>query len=248
MPRKPLSPSIADINGAPEGVAAVDRAVALLGSFKPGDGLLTLTVLSQRTGLYKSTVLRLLASLQQARLIQRDTETNRYALGPEIARLHGIYSESFSLGTVVMQTLKTLVAQTGESASFHVLKKQGPSFVRLCLFRVDSTHSLRDHVKAGDILPSDRGVGARVLIAFGDRDLAKGASSKEKALYKNIREDGYVALIGDRDPDLAGISAPVFTAAGSLVGAVTLTIPTHRYKTDHIHCVLEAARDLCARI
>ena len=149
---------------------------------------------------------------------------------------------------VVMQTLKTLVAQTGESASFHVLKQQGPSFVRLCQFRVDSPHSLRDHVKAGDILPSSRGVGARVLIAFVDHDLAKGATSKEKALYKNIREDGYVALIGDRDPDLAGISAPVFSAAGSLVGAVTLTIPTHRYKTDHIHWVIEAARDLCARI
>ncbi len=206
---------------------------------------MTLTDLAQRTGLYKSTVLRLLASLQQARLIQRDPETTRYGLGPEVARLHGVYSASFSMGTVVMQTLKHLVAQTGESASFHVSQKQGASLVRICLFRVDSPHSLRDHVRAGDVLPSDKGVGARVLIAFGDPSLSKNANAKDRALYKKIRAEGFAALIGDRDPDLAGISAPVFSTSGSLVGAVTLTMPAHRYSDAHVASVQEAARNLC---
>lgn len=46
------------------------------------------------------------------------------------------------------------------SASFHV--RQGNQ--RLCLFRVDSPQPIRDHIRAGDLLPLDRGVGgARVI-------------------------------------------------------------------------------------
>ena len=207
-----------------------------------------MTELAERTGMYKSTALRLLASLQHAGLMQRDAETGRYGLGPEIARLHAIYSASFSIGTVVTQALKSLVEKTGESAAYHVLQRQGASLVRIRLFRVNSPHSLRDHVTPGDVLPERRGAGARVLIAFGDPELQRGATAKEKALYRKIRSDGHVALVGDREPDLAGISAPVFSVDGSLAGAITLTMPAHRYDSAHIRFVLETAKNLSGHV
>jgi len=246
MPRKAQTESVSDLNAAPGGAAAVDRALSLLSAFQPGDEALSLAQFAERTQLYKSTVLRLLASLEHARLIRRQDD-GRYALGMEIARLHGLYAASQSLDRIVLPVLRALVAATGESAAYHVRQPQGDSWVRLCQFRVDSSHVVRDHVRAGDILPNDRGVGARVLIAFGpEAKLPRGA--KERKLYDTIRAQGWCALVGDRTAELAGISAPVFHADGSLAAAVTLTMPTHRYDEGYIEPVRAAAKELSGQV
>jgi len=242
MPRKAQTASPSDRDAAPGGAAAVDRALSLLRAFQPGDEALTLAQLAQRTQLYKSTVLRLLASLEHARFVRRQDD-GRYALGLEIARLHGLYAASQPLERVVMPVLRALAAATGESAAYHVRQPRDGGWARLCQFRVDSSHMVRDHVRAGDLLPGDRGAGARVLIAWGpEAELPHDAH--ERALYDAIRSRGFCALVGDRTAELAGISAPVFHADGRLAAAVTLTMPTHRYDARYAEPVCAAAREL----
>jgi len=238
MPRKAKIESVADADAAVGGVAAVDRALSILAAFKSEDASLGLNELAQRTQLYKSTVLRLLASLAHAHLIQQ-LEDGRYALGIQVARLHGVYAASFSLDRVVLPVLRQLVTATGESAAYHV--RQGEA--RLCLYRVDSPHPVRDHIRAGDLLPFDRGTGARVLIAF-DPDQEGAIAVQDQQLYAEIRAQGFCTAVGDRLSDVAGISAPVFKTDGSLAGALTLTMPSNRYQLSHVKTVLEMARKL----
>lgn len=228
MPRKSQIESVAEAEPAPGGTAAVDRALSLLFAFKSDERPLGLPELADRTRMHKSTVLRLLASLLHTQLVTRDDE-GRYRLGTGVARLNAVYASSFSLESVVMPVLRELVAATGESAAFHV--RQGHS--RLCLYRVDSPNPVRDHIRAGELLPLDRGAGGHLLLAF---------SAEAGERYEQIRRDGFVVLSGDRVPQLAGISAPSFDAAARLVGAVTLTMPTERLDTEHRHHVIKAAR------
>ena len=115
---------------------------------------------------------------------------------------------SFSLDRVVLPELRALVQATGESAAYHVRQGQGSDAVRLCLYRVDSPHPVRDHIRAGDVLPMNRGTGGRVLSAF-DPALAKSGSAADRKLLAAIRERGYFAATGDRLAEVAGISAPV---------------------------------------
>lgn len=211
MPRYPVK----DPQVSSSGVAAVDRALLVLASFRAGDRSLSLGELAARAGLVKSTALRLLASLMHFGLV-RKLDDGRYALGPEIARLQSIYTASFSLEGLVMPVLRSLVQRTKESAIFHV--RQGDA--RLCLYRVDSPQPLRDHAQVGDLLPLDRGAGGRVLLAFSG---AKGA------IYERIRREKVAALVGDRSKDLAGIASPVFKAGGEVAGAITLTMPAARF-------------------
>ena len=227
MPRKAAQPSLSAQQAAPGGVAAVDRAMSLIDAFSPESPVLGLAELAERTQQYKSTVLRLLASLEHSHIVQRQRD-GRFSLGPAIARLHAVYSASFSLESVVLPVLRELVAATRESAAFHV--RQGDQ--RLSLYRVDSTQSVRDHTKAGDLLPLDRGAGGRVLLAFSG---ARGVR------YTKIRRDQILVASGDRVPDLAGIAAPVFGAEGELVGAVALTIPANRLQARHSAPVRRAA-------
>ncbi|HEX2009429.1 MAG TPA: IclR family transcriptional regulator [Roseateles sp.] len=221
MPRKAATPSLAETQAAPGGVGAVDKALSLLSAFRPGDTALGLAELAERTRLYKSTALRLIASLEHARLLQR--------------RADGLYAASFSLEAEVLPVLQALVARTRESAALHV--RQGEQ--RLCLYRVDSPQPLRDHLRAGDLLPLEQGAGGRVLLAFG------GARGKA---HEQIRAQGYAELDGDRVEGLAGIAAPVFKLGGELVGALTLSLPSSRLKPQLAAEVRRAARDLSRRL
>lgn len=232
MPRKPASPSLADEQAAPGGAAAVDRALSLLLAFQSGDAPLSVTELAQRTKLYKSTALRLLASLAHAGLL-RKTAQGLWTLGPEVSRLAALYTASFSLEDQVLPVMKGLVEKTGESVALHV--RQGQQ--RLCLYRVDSPHLLRDHVRAGDVLPLDRGAGGRVLMAFG------GAKGK---IYDKVRQEGHILTTGDRVPGLVGVSAPIWKSDGELLGALTLTVPESRFKERFVADLKSAAATLCA--
>lgn len=235
MPRKAASPSLADTQAAPGGVGAVDKALSLLTAFRAGDTVLSLAELAGRTQLYKSTALRLIASLEHARLLQRRADGGGYALGPELTRLQAIHAAGFSLEAEVTPVLRALVARTRESAALHV--RQGEQ--RLCLFRVDSPQPLRDHLSAGDLLPLNQGAGGRVLLAFA------GARGQR---YEQIRRDGLAEISGDRVEGLSGIAAPVFGARGELVGALTLSLPSSRLKPGLAEDVRRAAAELCRRL
>lgn len=232
----PRYPSQAPRNSSSEagGVAAVDRALSLLAAFQEGDRSLSLSELAGRAHLVKSTALRLLASLIHFGLVQR-LEDGRYTLGAEVARLQSIYTRAFSLEAVVLPVLRDLVDETRESAVYHV--RQGD--LRLVLYRVDSPQPIRDHVKVGDVVPLDRGAGGRVLMAY---------SGEAGSLYDRIRREGVVAVVGDRSPELAGVAAPVFKAGGELAGVVTLTMPTNRFRQEHVAPVKAAARRISEKL
>lgn len=234
MPRKPLQPSVADRNASPGGSAAVDKAVSLLRLFVSADAPLSLTDCAERSTLYKSTALRLLASLEHGQLVVRHPD-GRYGLGPEVARLAAAYDEHFSLESAVLPVLRDLVTQTNESAAFYVRHEDS----RLCQFRIDSPRIVRDHARVGDLMPLDRGAAGRLMMAYAG---AKGI------LYDRIRQERLAVLSGDRVPDVAGIAAPVFGVSGQLAGALTLTMPAHRLDTAQVPFVVAAAARLSTRL
>jgi DNA-binding IclR family transcriptional regulator len=231
--RDEVDPSAASPTGV-AGVAAVDRALALLSAYRDGDAALTLTELAARTGLYKSTTLRLLGSLQTAGYMRR-LESGAYALGTEVARLHQVFEKSFALDELVLPALRALVKATHESAAFHV--RHGDA--RLCLYRVDSPQPIRDHIRAGDVLPLNRGAGGRVLSAFS------GSTGKGNEAIRRLK---VLTVSDDRVEGVAGVSAPVFDYRGALLGALTLTMPTSRLTAllakRYEELVLDSARSL----
>src|SRR5215212_4776428 len=90
MPKRSARLSLADQSAAPGGAAAVDRALTLLKLFGTSRCALQLSELAERAQLYKSTTLRLLASLEHAQLVQRQPD-GRYALGPAIPWLRLLF-------------------------------------------------------------------------------------------------------------------------------------------------------------
>ncbi len=197
------------------GVAAVDRALSILGAFVDAEPTLSLSRIAQKTGLYKSTTLRLIDSLEASGYIRR-LSSGDYQLGPTLFRLGMQYQKAFNLGDFVVPQLQELVRETVESASFYVRTGQS----RLCLFRVDSPQAVRDHVRMGDELPLRKGAAGHVLTAF----------ESGIAVAKIAAKDRFVTVsFGERQPDLAAVAAPVFDAAGGLAGAINVSGPRTRF-------------------
>ena len=211
------------------GVASVDKALTILGLFTTQSPELTLMQITDATGLYKSGVLRAIASLENALLVTKNSSGN-YVLGPAIAALHAAYKTHDALEAFINPALAELTKLTNESAAFHV--RQGDK--RLCLFRVDSNQALRDHIRVGDLLPIKQGAGGKVIQAF------EGASGKK---FQKIRSEMVLAIAGDRTKEISGISSPVFNADG-LIGVITLTMPTYRFDPNKAEVVKNSAKKL----
>src|SRR5690349_9691659 len=101
----------------------------VLKSFRQGDTALTLAEIATRTGLVKSTIMRLAISLEQGGLIVRTGDAT-YKLGSEILRLSNVYQASATLESVIVPVLTDLAAETEETAAFYV-HHEGQ---RLCQF------------------------------------------------------------------------------------------------------------------
>lgn len=197
-----------------EGVASADRALSVLSAFRKGDRCLSLAELAQRTGLVKSTIMRLAISLEEHGYLAREDDGS-YRLDAEVLRLGTVYTQSFRLEAHVVPVLEELVARTGESAAFYVRRGER----RLCLFRVDSPHLLRMHVRVGDALPLDGSAIAQVLRAFAPRPLPAYAAALDLP----------IVTMGATDPHTGAMAAPVFGPGEALAGALALSAPVTRW-------------------
>lgn len=195
-----------------EGVIAVEKALALLNCFRPGEESLTLTALAQLSGYHKTTVYRLMNSLERMNyVIRRDSGV--YTLGPRLLYLGKLYEQSFHLASIVQPELHALATATGESATWYVIENNQ----RLCLFRAEPSEGLRETRLPGTLLPLDNSAIGQVLRYWGANE----------PLFKSIPELPLFTS-GIRDPHIAAFSLPVFGEGDKLLAALALTGPSSR--------------------
>ncbi|WP_269500205.1 IclR family transcriptional regulator [Castellaniella sp. S9] len=203
-----------------EGVAAVDRALTILDVFIDGGGSLTLTDISKRSGFYKSTTLRLAESLEKFGYLRR-LEDGTYRLGPKPLYLGSLYQKHFRSADLVVPVLRKLVNELQEGASFFVREKDS----RVCLHRVDAPRSVRDSVHEGDSLPLRIGASGHVMLAF---------SGETGAKYDAIRRSLHEVSVGERDPEIGAVAAPVFSIGQELAGVISVSGPKYRFSDDKV--------------
>jgi DNA-binding IclR family transcriptional regulator len=237
MRNKPVPPSPSPDEPGVEtagGVTAVTRALQLLDAFRVAEPHLSLAELSRRTSMHKTTVLRLARTLaQSAYLVQR--EDGEWRLGPAAGWLGARYQASFDVNNVVEPTLRELSQFTGETAAFYV--REGS--IRACIARVEGPQSVRHNVRIGERLPLDKGAPGRVILAF---------SGERGKLYEQIRQCGFHLSMGERDPEVSSVSAPVFGLNWRLLGSMCISGPTARLTQKkllaHAKTVIHAANQL----
>ena len=186
-------------------VGVLDKTIVLLDALARPDGPFTLAELVTETGIHRATAHRLLRALQEHALAQID-EYTRWSLGPRLEYLGRRAASGLPLRTAALPTLLALRNETGESVQLYV--RQGDT--RTCVAAIESPHGLRTIVEVGAVLPLDQGSAGHVLNG------------------EPIGSSGWVASVGEREPGVASVSAPVFDLQGVLRAAVSVSGPIDR--------------------
>jgi DNA-binding IclR family transcriptional regulator len=184
------------------GVGVIDKAIEILRAV--ADRPAALGGIQSATGLPRATAHRLAVALEAHGLLRRDDE-GRFDLGPELAALGRIADERFPLVELARPALTRLRDDTGESVQLFV--REGAQ--RRCVLSLPSPHALRWIVPDGARLPLELGSAGRVLSG-------------------ELGPQGWVASVEEREAGVASVSAPVRSAHGDLVAAVSISGPVER--------------------
>ncbi|MBD2848359.1 IclR family transcriptional regulator [Paenibacillus sp. IB182496] len=231
-------------------VRAVERALEILLCFTAGSDL-AMTQIAERTGLHKSTVHRMLATLEEKGFVARDSASDRYRLGMSIWELSAHLANTDDPATVCLPEMERLRDTLGETVSLYV--RDGMERIRIQA--VQSNQAIRRVAPVGARLPLYVGASSKVLLAFDERAITtsdmKGwlaSVDREQLLnqLEQIRALGYATSIEEREPGAAAVAAPIFDRSGRLVAALSVSGPASRLTAakleEHAAVIVHSAR------
>lgn len=225
------------------GVGVIDKAAMVLDALESGPT--TLAQLVAATGLARPTVHRLALALVHHRLLSRDMQ-GRFVLGNRLVELASAAGEDrliASAGPVLL----SLRDSTGESAQ--LFRRQGDW--RVCVASAERPIGLRDTIPVGTQLSMKAGSAAQCLLAWEDHDrLLRGLQSARytPTVLAGVRRRGWAQSLGEREPGVASVSAPVRGPSGRVIAAISISGPierlTRRPGRIHAEVVVGAALQL----
>ncbi|WP_309081927.1 IclR family transcriptional regulator [Zhihengliuella sp.] len=205
------------------GVGVLDKAAMVLDALEAGPT--TLAQLVSATGLSRPTVHRLAQALVHHRLLGKDIH-GRFILGSRLVELASAAGEDrliAAAGPLLIQ----LRDQTGESAQ--VFRRQGDS--RVCVASAERPVGLRDTIPVGTQLSMKAGSAAQVLLAWEDHQrLLDGLDGARftPTILSGVRRRGWAQSLGEREPGVSSVSAPVRGPNGRVIAAVSISGPIER--------------------
>lgn len=222
------------------GVGVIDKAVAIVSAVAASPA--SLGELASRTGLPRPTAHRIAVALEHHGVLRRD-EQGRFAIGPTAGAWAGTGDP---LALVAHPAVVGLRDATRESAQ--VYRRIGAR--RLCIAAAEPPTGLRDTVPVGAMLTMQAGSAAQALLAWlppAERAAALAGASFDESDLARVRERGWAHSVGQREPGVASLSAPVHDDNGAVVAAMSISGPVERLGSvdeAQVRALVRAADDL----
>lgn len=238
---------------------SLHRATAILDCFRDIQPELGVREIARQLELHPSTVGRLLATMTSLGILSQDKESHRYRMGSKVLKWGEVYTSSVDLRAQARPHLEELHAATGETVSLDI--PDGDA--RICIERIESSHSLRWVARIGERMPYYASASGKVLLTFlatPQQDqilkmplvkLTPNTTTDPKLLRQEleaIRKRGYAVSQGERVEGVCCVAAPIFDAAGRVIGAINVSGPITRFSRDktqqYARLVMQAAASL----
>jgi DNA-binding IclR family transcriptional regulator len=222
--------------GSRREVGSVVRALALLDALAESESGLGVNELARRIGVNASTASRLLATLEHGRLVER-SPGGPYRLGLKLVALSDRVLARLDVRERARPLLVSLVAETGETATLSVPGADDAITVDY----VSGPSSVVSMARLGRPSVSHATAAGKVMLAFGP-DPWPGSDAElvaytERTItdpcalaaeLESVRERGIAEAVGEREPDLSAMAAPVLGRGRELVAILGLQAPTTR--------------------
>lgn len=216
-------------------IPVIDRMMDVLGELAHHASGLTIRELTEALRLPRTTIYRILNSLQQHNMVRRD-ENGAYHLGRRLLSLASHVASRASevdLAAIAQSFLDRLAAELGEGIKLSVIDQDGI----LVLAAAQGRREYALTVAPGQRMPIHAGAASKLLLAHLPPEelelwLAKPLTSytartvtdpkRLRAELVKIKRLGWAQDKGENAPSIHAFAAPVITAGGKVVGALSV--------------------------
>lgn len=222
-------------------IQSIQRAVAIMRLFSESEPELGVIEIGRRLSLHKSTVSRILATLQAEGLVQQNPETAKYSLGAGLVSLAGVALGQLNVRGIALPVMEELARETQETTC--LIAREGNDGV--CIAEIPAPRSIRYVTWLGRRTPLHCTANGKVILAH---DMAHGATPPAELnaftphtetdparldhQLSAVVQNGYAT---ERDEFIEGttaVAAPVFDHQRRMVAALAIAGPTFRMEDE----------------
>lgn len=219
-------------------VQSIDRAFQVLRALVASPA--GITELAGRVRLPKSTVARLLSTLEELRAVTREDDGKTFRVGMGIVELAGAIDASAALASAMMPRLIGLASAIGEAAGFSV----PTGYTMHYLVQVESPNSVQVRDYSGLTVPMHVGPSGLCLMALWPAEELDRYLSRQLEVYTphtitepelirkrldEIRDSGHSWIYEEFAEGITSVAAPVLNGDGRVLGAIHVHGPAYRF-------------------
>lgn len=226
-------------------IQTVNNIARLLQCFTEVEGELGVMQLSRMVDLHKSTVSRLLTSLQAEGFVDKSPVTGKYRLGLKFVHLASYVLDSLDLREVAQPFLGKLATQTQETVNIAILDRDAC----LNIESIISPKPIQHAGKLGARYPLHCTSTGRVLLsnfpsdkretflnaplhAYTDKTTTDRPALE--AILAEIQRNNYAIVHEEYQEGLSAVAAPIRDHTGKVIAAISVSGPTYRFDSTQI--------------
>ena len=239
-----------------ESIRAVERALDVLQCFTSQTPELTMSQISERIGINKSTVHRLLLTLERNRFVERDLSTGMYRPGVRLLQIASLAMEQNNLRQIASPFLQSLCSEYRENVNLALLDGADVIYVDVA----EGSQRVKLAAAPGQRLPAFSTASGKAILAFLPEErvrhiLERGmphytattVSSLEQFFEDTaqIRERGFAISEQEFEEGINAMAAPI---SNPPIASVSIAGPAYRLTLERMlelgPRLLAAARDI----
>lgn len=241
-------------------ISSVDKAFSVIDYLYEVGGESSLNDISKGLSMNKSTAYRILNAVKAAGYIYQNEENNNYGLTVRFYQIglslqnnpHFLYAYAPYARALNEKYNEVVTVATRELAVYDVPRAME-------IYGFHDNHSLTMRITMGTYTDAHCTASGKCLLAFSKESYIKrfeGCELKSHTIYtissweqlnmefQRIRECGYAIDREEYELGLNGIATPLFAGNGKVVGALSLTLPSERFRRLDLNQVVRDMREI----
>ena len=226
-------------------VQSVERAFTLLQNIAQHPKGIGVTELSSNSGLAKSTVSRLLRTLEHLGAVERQHHPEGFVIGKAVVALAAAVPFQRQLKAIARPFLQELADTTKETVYLSLRDSSHALFVD----QIDSEQQVQLQNWIGYRIPLHVSSSGKLFLAFARETIREALLDSPLAEYtehsitesselqqelEGIRLKHCSWALGEYDEDMTSLAAPVFDSNNAIIAAISIAGPSYRFPPKNV--------------
>ena len=237
----------------PGTIQSVDKALDILCCFSINEPEQGVSELALKLSMYKSTIYRILKTLEERGFIIQNLENQKYRLGFKLFYLGTAVISKLEVRDVALPLMQGLSDKTKETVTLNIVDDD----YRVCIEKVESTEAVRNFVQLGGRNPLYLAGSGKLLLAYlHEREIERIITGKDlgstvlgkRILGDDLREElalirqqGYAVSHSERNIGSSSVAAPIRNHEGKVIAGISISGPESRFTVERLVMLIAEA-------